>query len=82
LALASVVVWRACSALVISAREDLTSSSPIAIGARDVAEGGDAGAADAGGGDAERVDEDRRDRDTKLSRASVPNAAGPRLRSS
>jgi hypothetical protein len=30
----------------------------------------------------ERVGEDRRDRDTRLSRAVVPKAAGPRLRSS
>jgi hypothetical protein len=30
----------------------------------------------------ERVGEDRRDRDTKLSRASSPWVAGPRLRSS
>jgi hypothetical protein len=30
----------------------------------------------------ERVGEDRRDRDTRLSRASSPRLAGPRLRSS
>ena len=28
----------------------------------------------------ERVGEDRRDRDTRLSSASAPNSAGPRLR--
>jgi hypothetical protein len=33
-------------------------------------------------GRVERVGEDRRDRDTRLSRASGPRVAGPRLRSS
>jgi hypothetical protein len=34
------------------------------------------------GGGQERVGEDRRDADTRLSSASTPNVAGPRLRSS
>jgi hypothetical protein len=33
-----------------------------------------------GGDRVERVGEDRRDRDTRLSSASAPNSAGPRLR--
>jgi hypothetical protein len=35
-----------------------------------------------GGGEEDHTDEDRRDRDIRLSRASGPRVAGPRLRSS
>jgi len=35
-----------------------------------------------GGGGLERVGEDERDADTRLSSASTPNVAGPRLRNS
>ena len=35
-----------------------------------------------GGGGLERVGEDVRDADTRLSSASTPNVAGPRLRNS
>jgi hypothetical protein len=35
-----------------------------------------------GGREEDRADEDHRDRDTRLSRASGPQVAGPRLRSS
>jgi hypothetical protein len=41
------------------------------------AAGGDVAAV--GDGEEERAEEDRRDRDTKLSRASAPRVAGPRL---
>jgi hypothetical protein len=44
------------------------------------AAGGDLAAV--GGGEEDRVDEDCQDRDTRLSRASGPRVAGPRLRRS
>jgi hypothetical protein len=47
-------------------------------------EEGEGGAAAGGGEDGTAADEeaDRRDRDARLSRASEPRVAGPRLRSS
>ena len=56
------------------------------LGAEAVGDGGDGGGLGFGAaaveGWVERVGEDRRDRDTRLSRASNPWRAGPRLRSS
>ena len=51
----------------------------------DVGDGGAAaggGGVAAAGGEVDREGEDRRDRDTRLSRASNPRIAGPRLRNS
>jgi hypothetical protein len=67
---------------------DLRSSPMVPVAGGNVAEAADGGewAADggewaaAGGGEEVRAEEDHRDRDTRLSRASTPRVAGPRLR--
>jgi hypothetical protein len=64
------------------------SSPMVLVADGDVAKAADGGEwaagcgceAMAGGGEEERAEEDRRDRDTRLSRASAPRVAGPRLR--
>ena len=67
------------SCAMISARE---GSAMVLLLVFEAVDGGLAMAAAAVEERLERVGEDRRDRDTRLSRAVVPKAAGPRLRSS
>ena len=67
------------SCAMISARE---GSAMVLRLVAEAVDGGLAMAAAAVEERLERVGEDRRDRDTRLSRAVVPKAAGPRLRSS
>ena len=58
----------------------LTVLSPMAFTRHGV--GGAEEGRDGGGGDGGRLGEEGLDRDTRLSRASMPKTAGPRLRSS
>ena len=87
-ALASTDVW---SVLMDATRESkvtckvallalFTVLSPMASMRRGV--GGAEEGRDGGGGDGGRPGEEGLDRDTRLSRASMPKTAGPRLRSS
>ena len=83
LALASTVACSVFRASVRDSTEALRSeASPIAA-EQDVMAGGlGGGGVAAAGGEDEREGEDLLERDTKLSRASKPRVAGPRLRSS
>ena len=82
LALASTVVCSVLRALVRDSMVALRSAASPMSAAHDATDddADDGGAA--AGDEVDRDGEDRRERDTRLSRASEPRVAGPRLRSS
>ena len=86
LARASTVVLRSPLSPMVAAQEaaedEAGEAGVVAGGSVGAVAGGGGGEGAAGGGEVGRDDEDRRDRDTRLSRASGPWVAGPRLRSS